>query len=79
MRAIQKEMGLTIMQYLTEIRIGHARHLLTLHPEKKVLEIGKMCGFESPSYFGKIFKKEVGMTPEKVSEKQVKRDKSAII
>ena len=61
----KKEMGLTIMQYLTEIRIGHARHLLTLHPEKKVLEIGKMCGFESPSYFGKIFKKEVGMTPEK--------------
>ena len=61
----KKEMGLTIMQYLTEIRIGHARHLLTLHPEKKVLEIGKMCGFESPSYFGKIFKKEVGMTPER--------------
>lgn len=60
----KKEMGITIMQYLTEIRIGHARHLLTMYPEKKVLEIGKMCGFESPSYFGKIFKKEVGMTPE---------------
>lgn len=60
----KKKMGITIMQYLTEIRIGHARHLLTLHPEKKVLEIGKMCGFESPSYFGKTFKKEVGITPE---------------
>lgn len=60
----KKKMGITIMQYLTEIRIGHARHLLTLHPEKKVLEIGKICGFESPSYFGKTFKKEVGITPE---------------
>ena len=59
------------MQYLTEIRIGHARHLLTLHPEKKVLEIGKMCGFESPSYFGKTFKKEVGITPRGVPEKYV--------
>lgn len=57
--------GKTIIQYLTEIRIGHARHFLTQHPEKRVLEIGQMCGFESPSYFGKIFKREVGMSPEK--------------
>lgn len=56
--------GQTIIQYLLEIRIGHARHFLTLYPEKKILEIGKMCGFESPSYFGKMFKKEVGTTPE---------------
>lgn len=60
----KKETGQTIMQYLIEIRIGHARHFLTLYPEKRASEIGKMCGFESPSYFGKVFRKEVGISPE---------------
>ncbi len=58
------EMQQTVMQYLTKLRISQARILLIEYPEKKVLEIGRRCGFESPSYFGKTFKKIVGMTPE---------------
>ncbi len=54
----------TVIQYLTKLRIAHARILLGQYPQKKVLEIARMCGFESPSYFGKIFKKEMGITPE---------------
>lgn len=61
----KKHTGQTIIQYLLDIRIGHARHFLTLYPEKKALDIGKMCGFESPSYFGKVFKGKVGVSPEK--------------
>lgn len=56
--------GQTIINCLTSIRIGHARQLLIQYPEKKVLDIAKACGFESPSYFGKTFKRIVGMTPE---------------
>lgn len=56
--------GQTIINCLTSIRVGHARQFLIQYPEKKVLDIARDCGFESPSYFGKIFKKEVGMTPE---------------
>ena len=37
---------------------------LEQYPEKKAYEIGKMCGFESPSYFGKNFREIVGLTPE---------------
>lgn len=65
----RQETGQTIMQCLMEIRIGHARHFLTLYPEKRALEIGRMCGFESPSYFGKMFKKEVGLSPEQYRKK----------
>lgn len=54
----------TIINCLTEIRIGHARQQLIQYPEKKVMDIAKSCGFDSPSYFGKIFKKMVGVTPE---------------
>lgn len=54
----------TIMHYLLTIRLSHARILLVRYPEKKVGDIARLCGFESPSYFGKIFKRETGMTPE---------------
>lgn len=60
----KRTMKQTIIQHLTCIRINHARILLGQYPEKRVLEIAKMCGFESPSYFGMIFKREMGMTPE---------------
>lgn len=60
----KSETGRTIMNCLTDIRLGHARQFLMQYPEKKVRQIAGMCGFESPSYFGKVFKKAIGMTPE---------------
>ncbi|MCF0132459.1 MAG: AraC family transcriptional regulator [Blautia sp.] len=60
----KKSMNQTIMQYLQKIRISRARIFLLQYPEKPVCEIAAMCGFESPSYFGYIFKKEMGITPE---------------
>lgn len=60
----KREMGHTILNYLTLIRIGWARLYLEQYPEKRSYEIGRMCGFESPSYFGKKFREIVGMTPE---------------
>lgn len=60
----KKEMGHTILNYLTLIRIGWARLFLEQYPDKRAYEIGRMCGFESPSYFGKKFREIVGMTPE---------------
>lgn len=60
----KKEMHFSIVHYLLLIRIGWARLYLEQYPERNVYDIGKMCGFESPSYFGKKFKEIVGVTPE---------------
>lgn len=60
----KKATGQTIIRCLTNIRIGQARQKLMQYPDLKILDIARQCGFESPSYFGKIFKREVGMTPE---------------
>lgn len=57
-------MQTTIMHFLLTLRISHARIFLLQYPEKRILEISQMCGFESPSYFGMQFKKIVGVTPE---------------
>ncbi len=56
-------MNSTIIAELTKIRMMHAQHLLIDNPEKKASEIGELCGFQSPSYFGMVFKKMMGMTP----------------
>ena len=60
----KKETGHTILHHLTLIRIGWARLFLEQYPDKKAYEIGKICGFDSPSYFGKKFREIVGHTPE---------------
>jgi len=60
----KKEMGETMIHYLTIIRIGHAKMYLKEYPDKHAAEVGRMCGYESPSYFGKVFKAVVGMSPE---------------
>lgn len=65
----KKTMKQTVMHYLLTIRISRAREYLIRFPDKKVLEIAKMCGFESPSYFGKRFKLETGMTPDTFRKK----------
>lgn len=61
----KNELNHTIMQHLLLIRIGWSRIYLEQYPELNVYEIGKMCGFESPSYFGKKFLEITGVTPEK--------------
>lgn len=59
----KQNMNSTIVAELTKIRVIHAQHMLIDFPEKKASEIGTLCGFQSPSYFGKIFKKISGVTP----------------
>lgn len=60
----RSKMNTTIIAELTNIRIGQAGIYLRQFPEKKVTEIAAMCGFDDGSYFGKVFKKKTGLTPE---------------
>ncbi len=66
----RREMGQTVTQYLSAVRIAQARIRLIETPELKVCEIGKACGFETASYFGKIFRKITKMTPEEYRHSQ---------
>lgn len=60
----KEQMQQTIFQHLQVIRIAYARFYLSHYPEKTVKEIGFLCGYESPSYFCKIFKKIMKVSPE---------------
>ena len=59
----KRETGLTIIQYLQRLRIGRARMMLERYPERDAAEIGRACGYDSPSYFGLQFKRITGTTP----------------
>ncbi|MEK3833469.1 MULTISPECIES: response regulator [unclassified Paenibacillus] len=55
--------GLTLTDYMIEIRIRKAKQLLKNAPDLKIHEIGVEVGYPDPAYFNKLFKKVVGVTP----------------
>lgn len=62
-RSIFKEgTGQTILEYLTDYRFKKACELLA-HSEYKVKEVSLMVGYDNVSYFGSVFTRRFGMTP----------------
>lgn len=59
----KKETGSTLVQYLTNIRINHACELLRSHPELSLDEIALQTGYNSTTYFHKIFRSRFGVSP----------------
>ena len=62
------ETNKTLNQYLTEFRIEQAKKLLK-DPRHKISEISAMVGYSDGNYFGKSFKKTVGVPPSEYREK----------
>ncbi len=58
----KKEVGKTVMGYLTEIRLQSARKLLLLK-KYSISEIAFQCGFSSPSHLSQSFKNHYGISP----------------
>ena len=58
----KKNMGINFIDYLTEYRISQAKELIE-GTMLRMNKIAKMVGYESPQYFGKVFKNYTGMSP----------------
>jgi len=58
----KEEIGCTIMEYLTKVRMEEAKKLLR-HPQLNVVQVADRVGYSDPSYFTKVFKKSEGVTP----------------
>ena len=61
-RSFRKSYSLSPMQYLKKLRIEHAAELL-LKSDATIQDIGEMVGLRIPSYFIRIFKQQIGVTP----------------
>jgi two-component system response regulator YesN len=58
----REQMGITLIDYLTNIRINHAKRLL-LMTESNCTHICYDVGYNNQSYFTRVFKQLTGLTP----------------
>lgn len=63
------ETGQTLNQYLTNFRMEKAKQLLS-DPRNRVTDIAARVGYADCNYFGKTFKKIVGLSPSEYREKE---------
>jgi AraC-like DNA-binding protein len=73
----QKAEQTSPLAYLRDRRMEAAIALLRT-TDTPIHEIGRLCGFDSPSYFGKIFREYMSMTPKEYRTKILEFPYSAI-
>jgi signal transduction histidine kinase/AraC-like DNA-binding protein len=61
-RVFRKDLGLTPWEYLTQLRIARAKHLLG-EDALSITEVAGRVGYDDPAYFSRVFLKETGHTP----------------
>lgn len=67
-RTFHSKMGTTPMRYIIERKMEHAQLLLTTD-DMPVKSVAQATGYYDHSYFNRLFKKEVGMTPQQYRDK----------
>ncbi|NHN35460.1 response regulator [Paenibacillus agricola] len=58
----KQETGMTVLDYLTQIRMDQAKQMLK-DKRVKVYEIAEMVGYKNSQYFSQVFRKTVGVNP----------------
>lgn len=61
-RLFKTRCGISIWNYLTEIRVEKSKKLLA-NSEAKVSQVGEMVGYQNASHFGRVFRSRTGLSP----------------
>lgn len=69
-KLFKEEAGENFIEYLTRVRITHAKELLR-NPALSIKEICVMSGYSDPNYFSRIFKKQEDLTPSEYRERML--------
>ncbi|MBC7777890.1 MAG: response regulator [Phycisphaerae bacterium] len=62
-REIKRLTGLTPNQYIQEVRLQKARHLLQQRAYSTLSEVAYAVGFDTPTYFTRVFEQHFGKHP----------------
>ena len=60
----KKEVGMSFVSYLTQVRLEHALELLNTTEDKSYI-IAEKVGYPEANYFSYVFKKKYGVSPSK--------------
>ncbi|HHW37644.1 MAG TPA: AraC family transcriptional regulator [Bacillales bacterium] len=69
-RLFKKELGVSFVEYVTNIRVKRAKYLLA-NTNDTIESIATQVGFNTPNYFSSIFKKQTGMSPSEYREAHI--------
>ena len=61
-RVFSEECGMSPIEYLTELRLKHARTIL-MNTQRPIRIVAEESGFEDPSYFARVYKKRFHLSP----------------
>jgi two-component system response regulator YesN len=67
-RLFKKRKGYNLTEHINRVRIEQAKQLLQ-QPESKIAEVATLVGFADRSYFCKVFKQLVGVSPNEYKKK----------
>lgn len=76
-RLIKEATGVNWTDYVTELRVRHAKILLST-TNKSIQEIGVECGYLHQVSFGRVFKKQVGFAPGDYRKQAVLKKETAV-
>ena len=71
-RLFKEQMGVSFSEYCTALRMKRAEELL-LRGNSKIIDIAFDCGFNSVSYFNKLFFKRFGTSPSAYRKEKTKK------
>lgn len=63
LRQLKRLTGLTAMQYLQEIRLNEARHLLENRDSNSIAQVASKVGYSDTRHFSRRFKQRFGKSP----------------
>ena len=61
--------GQTVIAFITSIRLKEAQRIIRSNPNILISDVATQVGFNTPKYFSKCFKKELGIFPKEYAEK----------
>lgn len=73
-RVFQQEMGVSLREYITGVRLEAAKGLLA-QKDLRVTNVAERVGIHDVKYFNRLFKKATGMTPGEYRESLSKAEK----
>ncbi len=62
-RAFRRDYAATPFSFLHSVRLQKAKELLVIRKDLTVREISALVGFHDPVYFGRLFRRQEGVTP----------------